>query len=473
MGSSSVHGSRKKNTAGSVQERFGTFTGVFVPTFLTIIGIILFLRLGWVVGQVGLGGILVVMALAHAISVSTGLALSSIATNMAVRTGGTYYMISRTLGLEIGGAIGIPLYLSQAISVAFYTIGFADSFVQVYPGIDTRILATMVILVFCLLSYWGADIAFKVQFLIMGALVLALASFFCGGWGTIASPELLPPENATVNFWTAFAIFFPAVTGITVGVSMSGDLKDPIKSIPRGTMSAIGIAAVIYVAAAVWLSTHANSTELISDTFIIKKIARWPELIVLGVWSATLSSALGSVLAAPRTLEAISIDGVLPSFVSARLGSRTEPRLAILLTSGIAVSVVWMGDLDSVATVITMFFLNTYGMINLTAGLEIMVGNPSFRPAFKVPWIICLLGAVGCYGTMFLISAPTTVFSIVVSYGIYVVLERRSLHQEWGDVRNGMWFGLCRFALSRLELRPWHIKKLASQHNRVYQYRAI
>ena len=454
----SKQGSRKKNGLSTGKERFGTFAGVFAPTFLTIIGIILFLRLGWVVGQVGLAGILAVIALAHAISVSTGLALSSIATNMAVKTGGTYYMISRTLGLEIGGAIGIPLYLSQAISVAFYTIGFADSFVQVYAGIDTGILSTAIILLFGLLSYSGADVAFKVQFLIMGALVLALVSFFCGGWGTISSPALLPPDNATASFWAAFAIFFPAVTGITVGVSMSGDLKDPIKSIPRGTMSAIAVAALIYVVAAVWLSTHATSEELISDTFIIKKIAQWPALIVLGVWAATLSSSLGSVLAAPRTLEAISSDGVVPKVLAARLGSPTEPRLAVILTSAIAVSIVWMGDLDSVATVITMFFLNTYGMINLTAGVEIMVGNPSFRPAFKVPWIVCLIGALGCYGTMFLISPGTTALAIVVSYGIYVVLHRKALRQQWGDVRSGMWFGLCRFALGRLEESPWHVK---------------
>ncbi|MBU2548137.1 MAG: amino acid permease [Proteobacteria bacterium] len=449
---------KEANRNSAAQGRFGTFAGVFTPTVLTILGIILFLRIGWVVGQAGLAGALAIILIANVISLITGLSLSSIATNMHVRTGGTYYMIARTLGLEIGGAIGIPLYLSQAISVAFYIIGFTEAFINVFPGIDPRLLSTGIALLFGILAYVGADFALKLQFFILGALALALVSFFTGGWGQSVAPRLFAPETATAGFWQVFAIFFPAVTGIMVGVSMSGDLKDPGKSIPRGTLSAIGITGFIYLGAAVWLGTHAETQSLIADNMIMHKVARWPVLILVGVWASTLSSALGSILAAPRTLQAISTDRAVPRFLGTRLGSATEPRLAVLITSAIALVVIWMGNLDFVAPVISMFFLNTYGMINLASGLERLVGNPSFRPRFRVPALVSLAGALGCYGAMFLINATATIVAILISYGVFIVLERRSLTQGWGDIRSGFWFALTRFGLFRLEDEPWHVK---------------
>lgn len=239
---------------------------------------------------------------------------------------------------------------------------------------------------------------------------------------------------------------------------MSGDLKDPARSIPRGTLAAVGVTAGIYLATAFWLGTHATTRELLTDNMVMQKVARWPVLILLGVWASTLSSALGSVLAAPRILQALSFDRVLPKTLGSQLGSATEPRLAVLITAAIAIVIIWMGDLNFVAPIITMFFLNTYGMVNLTAGIERLVGNPSFRPQFKVHWGASLLGAAGCYGAMFLIHAPATVFAILVSYGIFILLKRRSIQRNWGDIRSGIWFALARFGLVRLESVPWHVK---------------
>ncbi len=448
----------KANAAETGKGRFGTFVGVFTPTVLTILGIILFLRIGWVVGQAGLVGAVMVIAISNTISLITALSLSSVATNMHVKTGGTYYMIARTLGLEIGGAIGIPLYLSQAISVAFYIIGFTEAFSAVFPHFDPKTTSTVLVLAFGFLAYVGADFALKIQFIILAILAAALVSFFSGSWGTWVTPELFSSSTSTAGFWEVFAIFFPAVTGIMVGVSMSGDLREPSRSIPRGTLLAVIVTGLIYLATAAWMATHGTTGELIADNMIMKKIARWPLLILLGAWASTLSSALGSVLAAPRTLEAISLDRGVPKILGARIGSATEPRLAVLITTAMAVSVVWMGNLNFVAPVITMFFLNTYGMINLTAGIERMVGNPSFRPQFKVPSIVSLIGAAGCYGAMFLINAKATLIAIFISYGVFVLLERRSLTQNWGDIRSGIWFAIARFGLIRLESEPWHVK---------------
>jgi len=437
--------------------RFGAFAGVFVPTVLTILGLILFLRLGWVVGQAGLAGAVVIILLANLITLITGLSLSAIATNMFVRTGGAYYMISRTLGLEIGGAIGIPLYLSQAISVAFYIIGFTEAFTASFPVLDSRFLSTGIVLVFGLLAFVGADFILKIQFAILALLAAALISLFSGGGAQITSP-LWAPAAADASFWEVFAIFFPAVTGIMVGVSMSGDLKNPTRDIPRGTFMAIGATCLVYLSTAVWLGTHASTAELLGDYMIMHKMARWPVLILLGIYASTLSSALGSILAAPRTLEALSRDRAAPRFLGKRLGSATEPRLAVLVSTGIALAVIWMGELNFVAPIITMFFLNTYGILNLTAGLESLVGNPSFRPRIKVPWFVSLLGALACYGAMFLINTLATVTAIILSYGIFVWLGRRALTQNWGDIRSGLWFTLARFGLIRLEIERWDIK---------------
>ncbi|MDX1420522.1 MAG: hypothetical protein R3181_11195 [Rubricoccaceae bacterium] len=436
--------------------RFGTFKGVFTPNVLTILGIILFLRTGWVVGQAGLWGALAIILLANAISFMTGLSLSAIATSMDVKAGGNYYLISRSLGLEIGGAIGIPLYLSQAISVAFYIIGFTEAMgsLPVLAALDPRLISTGVALVFVVVAYVGADFALQIQYGILAILGAALLSFFTGGWGDFVSPNLTPLYTDGITFWVVFAVFFPAVTGIEVGISLSGDLKDPSRSIPRGTIASIVVTALVYVAAAVWFAVHLTAEELVTNTLAMEAVASVPLLILAGVAASTLSSALGSVLAAPRTLQAISRDRVVPHWMAGQLGSPTEPRMAVLLTGGVAVGVIWLGDLDFVAPIITMFFLNTYGMVNLVAAIERLVGNPSFRPRFKVPLVVSLLGAVGCYGAMFLIHAPATVAAIVVSYGLFFGLSRRRMVRTWGDVWSGIWTSLARYALLHLERRP-------------------
>jgi amino acid transporter len=438
--------------------RFGTFEGVFTPNILTILGLILFLRTGWVVGQAGMVKALSIVLLAAGITLITGLSLSVIATSLQVGAGGTYFVISRTLGAEAGGSIGIPLYLSQAVSVAFYIIGFTDAFVAAYPQFDPRLTSTVVALIFAAMAWVGADFAFKVQNLILIVLGASIVSFFSGGWSTMTEPLLTSAYTEGNNYWTVFAVFFPAVTGIAVGASMSGDLKNPAESIPKGTLYSIGVSTLVYVLTVVWLGYHGNRSELLTNNLIVKDIAYWPGLIFAGIYAATLSSALGSILAAPRTLEALANDKVVPERLKSRIGSKTEPRMAVLLTTVIALITIWAGDLDVVAPVITMFFLNTYGVVNLAAGVQLLVDNPSFRPSFKMPWWLSLAGAFGCYGTMLLIHTPATIVAIVVSIGIYVQLERRSLERTWGDVRSGFWFALARRALVQLENVTWHVK---------------
>ncbi|WP_420644040.1 amino acid permease [Candidatus Leptofilum sp.] len=462
------------NTASA--GRFGTFTGVFTPNILTILGIILFLRVGWVVGQAGLWGALGIVLLANLISFLTGLSLSAIATSMDVRAGGNYYLISRSLGLEVGGAIGIPLYLSQAISIAFYIIGFTEALlaIEFFQQVDPRLIATAVALLFALIAYVGADFALRIQFFILAVLVVALVSFFAGGWDSFGTATIASNYTFGNNFWTVFAVFFPAVTGIEVGISLSGDLKDPSKSIPRGTITSIVVTAVIYIIAVIWFATHLTADELINNNLAMQSVALVPGLILAGVWASTLSSALGSVLAAPRTLQAIAQDRVLPVWMAGKMGSQTEPRVAVLLSAAIAIIVIWLGDLDFVAPIISMFFLNTYGMVNLVASIENLVGNPSYRPQFKIPWYVSMLGAIGCYGAMFLISPVATIIAIVITYGVFFALERRQVRRTWGDVQIGIWIAIARCALLQMETerptpknwRPNLIVFTGQPHNR-------
>jgi amino acid transporter len=344
--------------------------------------------------------------------------------------------------------------------VAFYIIGFTEALISVefFAQFDPRLISSFVALIFGVIAYVGADFALIIQYFILAILLIALLSFFAGGWGGFIEPTLTSDYTPGVNFWLVFAVFFPAVTGIAVGASFSGDLKDPSKSIPQGTLASIIVTALIYLGVAVWFAFHLTPDVLIADNLAMQRIAIFPSLILFGVSASTLSSALGSILAAPRTLQAIARDRVTPRWMASQMGSPTEPRMAVLITSVIALGIIWMGDLDFVAPVITMFFLNTYGMINLVAGIEKLVGNPSFRPRFKIPWFVSILGAVGCYGTMFLINVVATIVAIVISYGIFFLLQRRNLERTWGDVRSGIWFAISRYALLNLETQDWHIK---------------
>jgi amino acid transporter len=242
--------------APPARARLGTFAGVFTPSILTILGIILYLRLGFVVGQAGLARALLIIAIANGISVLTSLSLAAVATNLRVGAGGDYYLISRTLGPGFGGSIGIVLFLAQAVSIAFYATGFGEVLsvlLAPYGEFHGQWIAAAAVAVLLVFAWLGADWASRFQLVVMAVLAASLVSFFTGAW-TAFDPALLDASwrpAGELPFWVVFAIFFPAVTGFTQGVSLSGDLADPGKSIPRGTFLAVGISAVVYVAVAV------------------------------------------------------------------------------------------------------------------------------------------------------------------------------------------------------------------------------
>ncbi|MEM9503999.1 MAG: Na-K-Cl cotransporter, partial [Cyanobacteria bacterium P01_E01_bin.43] len=417
------------------------------------LGVIMYLRFGWVLGHVGLVNTLLIVTISTSITLFTGLSISAIATDQVVRAGGAYYMISRSLGIETGGAVGIPLFFAQALSVALYTLGFAESVVQIFPALNLTGVAFIVTILVTLLALQSAEVAIKAQYFIMAAIVLSL---ICLAFGQSVEPMTTAPleEPGSVGFWAVLAVFFPAVTGIMSGVNMSGDLKNPAQAIPLGTLAAIAVGYAIYMLIPLVLVFRADAASLVSDPLIMRRIAIWDNSILLGVWGATLSSAIGSILGAPRVLQALARDGVLPKslrWLGKGKGPRDEPQLGTLFSLGIALAAVSLGDINVIAPVLTMFFLTTYMVLNVAAGIEGFLKSPSFRPTFRVPWYISAVGAVGCISIMFLINAVATVIAAAIVLSIYLWLERSEIEGTWGDVRQGVWMSLIRTGLFRIK----------------------
>lgn len=446
---------------------FGTFGGVFTPCTLTILGVIMFLRFGQVVGQAGILYAVIIVLGAKAITTLTSLSLAAIATNTRVKGGGAYYLISRSLGVEFGGAIGIVFYLAQAISVAMYLIGFSEALVATIPALKDHFtsVATLFNLLTFICVYIGAGWTIKVQYGILAILGAALVSFYTGAISSfdieVVQANLFASFGEGESFFTMFALFFPAVTGIMAGANMSGDLRNPSKSIPRGTLLAVMVTGLIYLSQAVLVGAAQPREQLIEDSLIIQRIATWPLLITAGVFAATLSSALGSMMGAPRILQAFARDEVFSTlnFFSLGSGASNEPRRATVLTFVIAEVCILLGDLNAIAPIITMFFMITYGLLNLATFYEAFTRNPSYRPTFRYcHWSAALAGALGCLAVMFLINWLWALVSILLIAGLHRYIAWREIESRWGDLNSGVAFERARKSLLRLEQEAYHPK---------------
>ena len=464
-------------------KKFGT-APVFFTAISTILGAIMFLRFGFAVGQVGLFETILIILLGHAVTIPTAMALAEIATNQKVEGGGEYYIISRSFGLVIGSSIGIALYFSQAISVAFYIIAFSEAFSPLFDYLSsfnlpdwvnwiiskkqTVSIPALLVLTAMVLTK-GADLGVKALYIVVITLAFSLIAFFAGG---PVEAEVLPMDTLlhtdqllfedTVNqtdpndiyfmeqtedldpieqksngspiiplgFFAVFAIIFPAFTGMTAGVGLSGDLENPSKSIPFGTIAATVAGMIIYIVIAFKLSTSA-SPEMLADTnnLVMADIAWQGWLIIpLGLAAATISSALGSIMVAPRTLQAIARDRLLPSsklnyWLSRGKGGADEPYNATLITVFIAFGIVLLGELDFVAEIISMFFMVTYGSLCLISFFQHFAADPAYRPTFKSKWFISLFGAIACFGLMFLINPGYALLAVAFMSLIYFVVS--------------------------------------------------
>lgn len=438
---------------------FGT-APVFLAAVSTILGAILFLRFGYGVAHVGVLGALAIILIGHLITIPTGMAVAEIATNLKVEGGGEYFIISRSFGPTVGGAIGISLYFSQAISVAFYIIAFSEAFRPLFgwfeqaTGItpDLRMVGIPAMIVLLLVMFYkGANIGVTMLWVVVSVLAVSLGMFFLGHPVTQKTElSLLNTVENPNGFFTVFAIIFPAFTGMTAGVGLSGDLRNPRRSIPLGTLAGTLVGMLVYVLVVFKLGLSATPDEMAADQFVMSRIAIWGPIIPIGLAAATISSAIGSIMVAPRTLQALANDDIFPSskinrYLGKGRGDTNEPVNATLVTSFIALAFVSMGSVDFVAQIISIFFMVTYGSLCSISFLEHFSGNPSYRPTFRSRWYLSLIGAVLCIFMMYQMQPLYAVLAVLAMGAIYWSLKRnRQGERDLSEVIQGVLFQLTR-----------------------------
>ena len=444
------------DSAEAHKHKLGTYAGVFTPSILTILGVIMFLRAGFVVAEAGIGQALLILLVADVIVLLTAFSIAAISTNTQVHGGGAYFLISRVLGPEFGGAIGIGLFLAQSLSVPFYILGFSEAMAQSFSAWqpDVRWICLITATILFGINYSGVRWAVKTQFIIQAILGLSIFAFLVG-LGLKFDPAVFR-ENWPADygpgrdFWIIFAIYFPAVTGIMAGINMSGDLKDPSRSLVRGTFWAIGVGFAIYAAQIILMGGAVARSDLRDSPYtmlILNALFGAGFLVVAGMFAATLSSALSSFLAAPRVMQAIARDRLLRPLNRLGKGTRKgdEPRRALIVTYAITLAILWLATAEDagaafnqVASVVTMLFLCTYLIINVAAFVEAFGSNPSFRPRFTwFHWTTALAGAIGCILAMGLIHLGHAALAVLAIAGLYAYMSRKSYATTFGDARRG------------------------------------
>jgi amino acid transporter len=424
------------------KKSFGT-APVFFTAIATILGAILFLRFGFAVGTLGFWGVIGIILLGHLVTIPTALAISEIATNKRVEGGGEYFIVSRSFGMNIGATIGFALFFSQAISVAFYIIAFTEAFEFFFNWAGDRLgfnLPRQVISVPAMIGLSililkkGASVGMRTLYLVVTILLASLFLFFLGhtDYAETTSFSLTTAARGDMSqFFIVFAIIFPAFTGMTAGVGLSGDLKKPSKSIPLGTILGTLTGMVVYffivykLASSASLETLAdpNNQLIMSDIAVAGAI-----MIPLGLAASTFSSAIGSILVAPRTLQALAGDRSFPSrklnlFLYRGRGETKEPYNATLVTVMIAMVFVIIGDVNKVAGIISMFFMVTYGSLCLISFLHHFGSAPSYRPSFRSRWYISLVGFIASIWVMFKIDILFALAAIIIMVLLYLYIN--------------------------------------------------
>ena len=455
-------------------KKFGTFGGVFTPTLLTILGVIMFLRMGWVVGNAGLLGTWLIIIVSFLITLCTALSMSAITTNIRIGAGGAYAIISQALGLEVGGSLGIPRYISQGLAVTMYIFGFREGWLGIFPYHDPFMVDIAVFLFLFSIAYISANLAIKTQYIIMVVIVLSLVSIVIAAYNgsmQIPTSDALSwgsfkgsPENnfKGSNFWIVFAVFFPAATGIMAGANMSGELKDPKTSIPVGTLWAIGVSFIIYMVLAYWLARTATEDELITNYNIIIEKAYFGPLIIAGVLGATFSSALASIIGSSRILFAMGEHQVLPySKFLAGQSANGQPRNAMIVTGVLIFATMLLRNINAIAPLVTLFFLVTYAMINIVVIIEQRLGLISYRPLFKVNKWIPWFGLISSVLAMFIINPMISLITIMTVFVVYWYLSKQNLETPFEDVRSGLFVSFAEWAakhtwgMKTMQQRAW------------------
>eukprot|EP00127_Corallochytrium_limacisporum_P002549 Clim_evm106s128 gene=Clim_evmTU106s128 len=487
-------------TPASKQIKFGWVQGVLVRCLLNIWGAMLFLRLGFVYGQAGLIVGTVIMLLCAIVTVITTLSMSAICTNGQVKGGGAYFMISRSIGPEFGGAIGILYSFATAVAMSLYVVAFAEALLDIIPDFldnelnEIRVIGLGLCCVVVFIAFCGMGIVTRTQlallFLMFAAMIsIIIGSFigpksqseedkgFVGYDSTVASDQLTPGFTEGEDFFSIFAIFFPAATGVLAGANLSGDLKNPSTAIPKGTLLGILITTVVYIILGVIMVTcylrvvmvddgNGNLVEsttlgLNYDFTSMQIVSAWAPLVLAGIFAATLSSAIGAFVGAPRIFAAVCKDKLFPKIFDgfAKQNERGDPIRGYILVFCIGVGFTLIGSLNSIAPILSNFFLMSYALINYSCFVASLSNAPGFRPSFKYynPWV-SLLGALLCLAIMFLINWYLALVTFVLVVAIHRYIDFRKPDVNWGSAGQAMAYSNALRAMHRLEKQQSHIK---------------
>lgn len=497
-------GTKKKlhHATAAVMKKLGLFEGVFVPCVLSIFGVILFVRLPWIVGQGGLYLALLMLIIAYVVVTVTVLSLSAISSNGRMGGGGAYYLIARALGPEFGGAIGLIFYCANVFGCCVYLVGFADSFLEFFAGdIPSTSYAqffatTIPLVVVTLICVVGAQLFAKTMmavFVVMNfAIFWILIAMFVQPAGafdgfTSFSIETFKAnlsnhfgtpdeEGTTYNFFQVFAILFPAATGIMAGANMSGDLSRPSHAIPWGTLGALlftGCTYIIFIVTVAFtiepdrlLCVDSESSCLkdggVSGYFVFQAVSWFEPIFAVGIWSATISSAMAVLIGAAKIAQALARDELLPFTGIFKKGYtvQDEPRVAVVFT-GVLVQIVLVliTELNTLAIFQTLFFLLSYGIVNLACFLLAVNNAPNFRPTFRYyTWHTALFGVVLSVAVMFLSDPVSTGITIALLVILVLYIHQKGPPTTWGEISQSIVYHQVRKYLLRLDPRRDHIK---------------
>ncbi|XP_013924500.1 PREDICTED: solute carrier family 12 member 7-like [Thamnophis sirtalis] len=448
--------------------RMGTFIGVYLPCLQNILGVILFLRLTWIVGTAGVLESFIIVFICCAGTMLTAISMSAIATNGVVPAGGSYYMISRSLGPEFGGAVGLCFYLGTTFAGAMYILGTIEILLKyispnaaIFHGSEEatlnnmRVYGTCIVALMAIVVFVGVKYVNKLALVFLACVILSIMAIYAG----VIKTAFQPPD-------------FPCL-GIMAGSNRSGDLRDAQKSIPTGTILAISTTSFIYLSCIILFGACIEGVVLrdkfgqaVNGNLVIGTLA-WPSpwVIVIGSFFSTCGAGLQSLTGAPRLLQAIARDGIVPFLqVFGHGKANGEPTWALLLTAFICEIGILIASLDSVAPILSMFFLMCYLFVNLACALQTLLRTPNWRPRFKYyHWTLSFLGMSLCLALMFICSWYYALIAMLIAGCIYKYIEYRGAEKEWGDGIRGLSLNAARYALLRVDHGHPHTKNWRPQ----------
>ncbi|XP_071804275.1 solute carrier family 12 member 8-like isoform X2 [Asterias amurensis] len=358
---------------------FGTWDGVFTSCMINIFGVVIFLRTGWVVGNAGIGLSCLIVVLTVSVALIAALAAIGVCERCHIESGGVYFLVSKVLGARIGGALGILYVFGQTVACALYCTGFGESIAETFQWDSSwavRGVGISTILLLLAVNIAGVKWVVKMQLILLAVLGIATLDFLVGtfaqshhdengvlGFNSLAFTNNTGPSYLEgQNFFTVFGVFFPTATGVMAGINMSGDLKDPKKSIPLGTLSAMGVTTILYLLFALLLGATCARSALQNDYMIAERVSLVGFLWLMGLYISSLSSCLGGLYGAPRILQCIANENVIPiiKVLGHGKGPNKEPIFASLVVCFVAILFIFIGHVNELGPIVTMPFLVTY-----------------------------------------------------------------------------------------------------------------